>query len=203
MPETIITYETLYEILRKEKYEKELQSLDRNFFQNVVKYLEEKQNILNSQKDKKGIFSSEIEKTKKQLSNIKKILKELYDRRENKIIQLALFSSRIKGKEDISAMLPEEKKLYKNLVETLNLFRRDILFNILSPKLPKLKPKDIKIEKKEPKSTKLVRVLHSIPKFVGDDLNVYGPFEREDISNLPKKVAEVLIKKNRAKEIKI
>lgn len=203
MPETIITYETLYEILRKEKYEKELQTLDRNFFQNVIKYLEEKQNILNSQKDKKGIFSSEIQKTKKQLENIKKILKELYERRENKIIQLALFSSRIKGKEDISAMLPEEKKLYKSLVETLNLFRKDILFNILSTKLPKLKPKDIKIEKKEPKSTKLVRVLHSIPKFIGDDLNVYGPFEKEDISNLPKRVAEVLIKKNRAEEIKI
>ena len=40
--DAIITYETLYEIVRLEKQRKELQKLDDTFFLNVVKYLEEK-----------------------------------------------------------------------------------------------------------------------------------------------------------------
>ena len=43
--------------------------------------------------------------------------------------------------------------------------------------------------------------MQAIPQFVGDDLEVYGPFESEDISNLPTRVAEVLIKNNRAEEL--
>ena len=41
-----------------------------------------------------------------------------------------------------------------------------------------------------------------MPKFVGRDLEVYGPFEEEDIANLPGEIADILILKNRAEEIK-
>ena len=39
MADNIITYETLYDILRKEKYNQELQKLDNDFFERVLKYL--------------------------------------------------------------------------------------------------------------------------------------------------------------------
>jgi DNA replication initiation complex subunit (GINS family) len=207
MPDVIITYETLYEILRREKYKTELQPLDKDFFKNVLNYLKEKQEILDSQKNKETFFNfTEIQKTQTQLDNIKKILKELYERRENKIIQIALFSSRTKTKNDISVMLPEEKSLYENLSKIFSIHRGGILHSLLSYTFPNLtkeeKPKDIKIEKKEQEKTKLLRFLHAIPKFVGDDLNVYGPFEEEDISSLPLDIANILIKKQRAEEIK-
>jgi len=201
----IITYETLYEILRKEKTSSELQKLDENFFQNVVKYIREKSEILESQKKKTSIFASvEIVKTQKQLENIKRILKELYERRENKILQLALFSSRTSQKKENMGLLKEEKNFHQKVENILTSYRKDILFKILSKKLPKIEePKDIKIENENKNKTKLVRFLHSLPKFVGDDLNIYGPFEAEDITNLHHKVAKVLIKKRRAQEIKI
>ena len=60
MTDVIITYETLYELLRREKSRKELQKLDPNFYQRVTNYLEEKNIILKSQKD------TEIIKTEKQ-----------------------------------------------------------------------------------------------------------------------------------------
>jgi len=200
----IITYETLYEILRKEKSSSELQRLDENFFQNVVKYIKEKSEILESQKKKTSIFASvEIVKTQKQVENIKRILKELYERRENKIIQIALFSSRTSQKKENLSLLEEEEKFYQKLESIFSIYRKDILFKILSKELPKIEePKDIKIENKDKNKTKLIRFLHSLPKFVGDDLNIYGPFEEEDITNLPYKVAKVLIKKRRAQEIK-
>ena len=88
MEDKLITYETLYEYLRKEKVYPELQQLDTDFFKKVTKYLEEKNNILESHSKKDSMFSKvEIEKTSRQISNIKKILKEIYEKRENKIIQ--------------------------------------------------------------------------------------------------------------------
>ena len=204
MPEVIITYETLYELLRREKYRKELQKFDKNFFQNVIRYLEEKKSILNSQKTKTSIFaSSEVKKTQKTLENIQRILKELYERRETKIIQLALFASRINEKQDGSVMLPQEVEMYKNLLNTLNTYREGILHNILSTKLPTIieKPKEIKVEKKD--NTKLVKFIYATPKFMGDDLHTYGPFEEEDLVNLPETVTKVLLKNKRVEEIKI
>ena len=65
MPDVIITYETLYELLRKEKYRTELQKLDPEFFKHVVTYLNEKEAIIASQSQKQNIFaSSELDKTK-------------------------------------------------------------------------------------------------------------------------------------------
>ena len=63
-----------------------------------------------------------------------------------------------------------------------------------------IKTDDIDSQKEE---NRLVRIIHPIPKFVGTDLNIYGPFEQEDVSLLPRKVADLLINKNRAEEIKI
>ena len=203
--DAIITYETLFEILRLEKYRKELQKLDQNFFENVSKYLEEKKSILHSQETKENMFAQQnIEKTRKQLENIQKILKELYEKRESKIVQLALFCSRTKSKlQDDSVLLEEEKKMYEHMVEQLDNFRAGIQDNLLEGKKPEiiLRTKDIKIQAEDHSKNRLVRFTHAVPKFVGEDLNTYGPFEAEDVANLPVKVSEVLIKNNRAEQI--
>ena len=204
----IITSESLFELWRREKYDKQLQKLDPEFFRKVIQYTEEKEAILEAQKSKGSIFSSEIEKTQRQLDSIKKITKELYELRENKLLFLALVSSRLNEKEDLSNMLEEEKRFYHDVLEILNSYRSNVLLNILSKKLPSLeeKPKSIKTDalKEEPEdNTKLIRMLHPVPKFVGEDLNIYGPFEEEEVCNLPRKAADVLISKSRAEEIKV
>src|SRR3989338_8176196 len=151
MPEVIITYENLYEILRREKYRTELQKIDETFYQDVIKYLQEKTAILESQSKKESIFAStELEKTQTQLKNVIKILKELYEKRENKIIQSAMFASRSKTPQETSHMLAEEHALYISLKETLDKHREGILTNMLQQKLPFLEnaPKTLKIEEK-------------------------------------------------------
>ena len=200
MSKVVITYDTLYEILRREKFRKELQKLDDNFFDNTLNYLNDKSKIYESQKEKDSIFSSEFKKTEKTLENTKKILKELYEKRESKIIMLALFSSRTAPTEDdIIAMLPEEKRLYSTLLDDLTKFRKDILQNLLENKQPKVEGKSIKSENQDSKS--LIRFLHAVPKFVGEDLTIYGPFDAHDVANLPKGIANVLITKERAEKI--
>ena len=139
MAEEIMTFEALYDILRREKYNQELQTLDKNFFDKVVRYLNEKKLILDSQQQKNSIFAStEIEKTKKQLESANKILKELYEKRENKIIQLAISFSKTDEKPDLSALLNEEIEFFNSLNEILNLYRNGILFRLLNHEIPNI-----------------------------------------------------------------
>src|SRR3989344_2764925 len=211
----IITYESLYELLRNEKSEKDLQKIDPNFFQAVIKYLEEKEAILESQKNKDSLFSKESEKTQKQLENIRKILREIYEKRESKIVQYGLLSSRFND-DTPGNMHDEEVKFYNELKNILNKYRKGILSNLISKKLPaveksfleKAPPKTESLEenkaieiKETENKIKMVRFLQAVPQFIGDDLILYGPFENEDIASLPKDIANLLFKKNRAEEI--
>jgi len=199
----IITYESLYEFLRNEKYKPELQKLEQTFFSDVTKYLKEKDQILISQENKDSIFAQqEIIKTKKQIENIKKILKEIYEKRELKIIQLALIQSRTGiTTTNIPNMLSEEEHFYNNLLQELNTTRKNILHNLTSAKMPEIsKPKELKTNSDE---NKVIKFLIPVPKFVGTDLKTYGPFNEENIASLPDKVADLLIKNRRAEELKI
>ncbi|MBS3168492.1 DNA replication complex GINS family protein [Candidatus Woesearchaeota archaeon] len=204
--EGIITYEKLYEFLRNEKYKKELQKIDSDFFERVLKYLDEKKSILESQEKKDSVFaSSSVAQTKRQLENTRMILKELYERREAKIIQMALFNSRTGERmQDVDFLLEEEVMVYNSLVNLFNSYRRGIVENILNGNLPDIRNingvNNLVVEEKDENSSKLVRFLHPVPKFVGEDMQTYGPFETEDIANLPKKVSEILIRNNRAEE---
>mgnify|MGYP001593711292 FL=1 len=107
--EIIITYESLYDLLRTEKSRQEVQELDKNFYADVINYIKEKESILSSHKSKDSIFAvQEIEKTKKQIENILKIVKEIYEKRESKIVQLAIIASRTNPQNPyLQILLPE------------------------------------------------------------------------------------------------
>ena len=201
--DSIITYERLYELLRLEKYHPELQPVDKDFFEKTVQYISEKRATLSTHEHKDSIFAAQsIQKTRKQLENIQKILSELYERRESKILQLAIFCSRTQAPiQNQDKMLPEEKILYTSLVETLNIHRTQILKTLLEGKKPAIpETKDIKNEAASPEQ-KHVRFIQDVPQFVGEDMNLYGPYKPEDTAVLPAKVTDVLIKNKRAEHL--
>ncbi len=215
-----ITYETLFDTVVREKGHDELQLLSTGFFTQLVSYLNEKRSMMNL------LGPDEKERTSRQLQNINRLIKELYERREKKILQLALARSRA-GADivDTSALLNEEKVLFENIVSQLDFFRQGLLNSLLTARQPQLEQNGAevlatasKIIKGAPQSaisgsvnvdenseserkTKLVRFLHAVPKFVGSELEIYGPFDQEDIANLPREIADVLIAKGRAEEM--
>ncbi|MBI3035222.1 DNA replication complex GINS family protein [Candidatus Woesearchaeota archaeon] len=208
--EVIITYETLFELLKRERERPDLQKLEPAFFSDTISYIKDKKKVLEAKSD--SVFAAEErKKTERQLENIYKIIKELYERREKKIINLALDKSRTKSSLiDTTALLKEEKVVFDAIANLLDTYRDAILYSVLNEKMPfmdpfALKPKDdfkSALElKKSKKSTKLVRFLGHIPKFAGPELEEYGPFEEEDIANLPAEVADVLISKGKSEEI--
>jgi DNA replication initiation complex subunit (GINS family) len=207
--EITITYGSLLELLLREKERGEIQKLDGSFFRNVVRYLKDKNAIIVAPNE--DVFSKEEkEKTTMQLVNIKRILKELYDRREKKLMLLALEKTREpETLIDESVMLEQEKEMFNAACALYTDYRHGVLKNILNLKSPELAAKSQPSNGKartepesKPKVTKLVRFLLAVPKFVGKELEEYGPFDEEDIASLPVEIADVLIKKQRAEEIK-
>ena len=213
--EVVITYETLYELLKREKERPDLQKLETTFFSDTINYIKDKKKILQAKSD--SVFASdEMKKTERQLDNIYKILKELYERREKKIIGLALDKSRTKSNLiDTTALLREEKVFFDAVTGLLDSYRDAILYTVLNEKMPFMqdledkdkKPKSdfttaLELKNEGKKSTKLVRFTHKVPKFVGPELEEYGPYNEEDIASLPMEIADVLLNKGKAEEIK-
>ncbi|MBW2993047.1 hypothetical protein KY317_00560 [Candidatus Woesearchaeota archaeon] len=209
-----ITYETLFELLRREKTREALQKLDSSFFDDVVNYLKEKKASFEELKNKTDLFAvEEKKKTEKQHENTRKIIKEFYERRERKILNMAVDASRtFSSVIDTTAMLEKERLFFDNLVETLNIFRTGVLFNVMEARMPEIMQKKQEntenpeqkpeISETTEKKDKLIRFRHAVPRFFGENLEEYGPFEKEDIAKIPSVIADILIEKQRAEEMK-
>jgi DNA replication initiation complex subunit (GINS family) len=216
--EVAITYETLYELLRREKSRDELQSLDAGFLLDVLNYLRDKQKILDDAERKQDLFSlDEREKTQVQLVNIRKIVRELYERREKKILDMALNKSRTKSNLiDTTTLLVHERYLFDSIVSVMDSFRGSVLHNILSLKEPSLTIDTTLPAPAEPQSYvqplaetpplppaafKHVKFTRPVEQFVGKELELYGPFQPEQKEQLPSDIADILIEKGSAVEV--
>lgn len=204
--EVNITYETLFELLRREKSRKDLQKLPDTFFIDALSYLNEKIMFVKQKKDE--LFDEdEKEKTDKQVENIKQILKDLYQRREKKIVEIALNKSRTANAIiDASSLLKEEEQLFNSLLEVLNKNRKEIIQNILqgiapSVKIPEKQEQPEEEQEQEEKDTVKLEIRDFVEKFIGLDLKEYGPFEDGDEVDLPTEIAQILLKREKAVKI--
>jgi DNA replication initiation complex subunit (GINS family) len=206
-----ITYDLLFDLLRIEKSREELQKLDVNFYANVVDYINSKTTIIHSPTTPIG----ERELTRIQLGNVKRLLVELYDRREKKIINLAIYKIKTgSGLINTESLLPQERVFFETIHASLSKYREAILDNVLEGKAAKevslnvnsapsasLASDDSCVD--DASGVKSIRFIRPVPKFLGPELETYGPFEANDIASLPSKIAMVLIKKLRAEELHI
>jgi DNA replication initiation complex subunit (GINS family) len=182
----MITYNDIYEAARKERYSEQLQQLSKNFIQEVADYLREKKEIASKEDD---VFSDVIVKTKKQLENAITLFKELMLRRRKKLLSLVLIAAEIGiSKQDFENMLPVEKELFEELMKGVDLTDKKIS-EILNGK----KEEDLK--------NTLVSFKENVDEFVGLEGEKMGPFEKGEISNLPKEIAKILIGDGKAEVI--
>ena len=208
--EVVLTYETLYEILRKERSRDELQKLDDKFFEDSLNYLREKQQAYDENLAKNDIFSQgERDKLHIQLANIKKILKDLYDVRERKIINMSINSSRTRSNiVDTAHLVAQESAMFESLCTVLTRYRTGILHRLLEQRdldvLPEVVTETVTEEVKEIKSDnglKKIKFLENVDSFAGKELEMYGPYSANDEAELPPELAEVLISQGRAVEL--
>ncbi|MEM4331103.1 MAG: hypothetical protein QW273_03800 [Candidatus Pacearchaeota archaeon] len=182
----MITYSDIYETLRKERYSEELQPLPKNFILEVGEYFKEKKEIGESKND---LFSDVIQKEKKKLANAYSLFRELLVLRKKKILNLAFIASETGiSKRYFENMLSFEKDLFESVVKALQ--RAEEMLN-----------EEIQGENLENKFV-LVRFLESVSSFFDKEGEELGPFNKGEIANLPKEIAEILEKEKKVEILK-
>jgi len=180
----MITYNDIYEALRKERYSEQLQPLIKDFIKEFASYVSEKEAFSGKEK---GIFSEDNQKNKKQLENAIALFKELILRRKKKILDLAFVSAETGiSKRDFENMLGFEKETFEKIMKALN-------------EGDKKMEKAINGEEETAnQKNKLVMFNQDTEEFLDLEGNKLGPFKKGDIVNLSQEIANILIVDNKA-----
>ena len=184
----MITFETITDVYRAEKQE-QLQKLPDNFYDSV------KQWILTKGQNKDMNSLREIE-------NIKKMLQEVIHSRQRKVILSALRTIRgnfLPPKE----MTSDEQILFDRIVELLKSQKSEVLEKMSSyDEIVEDRIQEVKEIIEEVKSGNIkLKLLDNVPEFVDTDMKKLGPFNKDDIIELPDKIADILVSRNLAEKI--
>jgi DNA replication initiation complex subunit (GINS family) len=184
----MITYNELYDALRKERYSEQLQAIPKTFIKEVSAYLKDKKEIANKDNDD---FSDTIIKTKKQFENSIAIFKELMLRRKKKLLELAFVAAETGiSKRDFENMLTVEKESFDGIMKSLE--RSDKKVSEI------LKGSD---EGEEVSKNKMIVFTQDTDEFLDLDGNMMGPFKKGDVANLSGEIANILIVDKKAEAI--
>ena len=180
----MLTYNDLYEILRKEKFSEGLQTLPKNFLEDTSEYLSDKK----EQSSKEGdLFADSIAKTKKQLENSIAIFKELMLRRKKKLLNLVFVAAETGiMKRDYENMLPFERELFEKMVKAFEESDKQLLGIFNSKK------------SEEARKHRMIIFNQDVEQFVDLSGNLAGPFASGELVNLENSVAEILVSSGKA-----
>ena len=213
-------YEKLYQHWLKEFQQTDLTELSKDIFNEYKKSVD---NINNYQEDNMDDLKIRILQSYK--DNFNYLFTDLLKIREIKITNSALALKEI----NLNNVIEAEKLLYENLVSSVKGYNKvkaisiyedepsPLIDKIIEPELAiksvieegllsnkekssENSESDIQAERAKINYT-LIRFLKKTPPLVGIDLINYGPFDAEDIANLPEKNAKILIYEKFAEKI--
>lgn len=200
-----MSYEELMSIHRLESRQNSLTKLDSAFYQRTNGYLDALQNRCleesRSASENSGLLIN-------QLKTVKGKTSEIYEIRTRKIALMAMISA-YGGDASIENMTPEEIDLFKVLEGVFSGHKR----TTISPESPAVKETEVQKTLEGERSavkeghaskpaddTVLVRILEDLPTLAGAEKNY--SLQKEDVISLPKKMAEILLRSNKAVEIR-
>ena len=186
---SVVTFETLREIQRKEKKSERLSELKDEFYKAAKEYFER----------------TAVDSYRDELRNAQNIFDDIIERREKKILNYALSSVRLREKADTKLMTTREWELYESLVAAIKNYREATDLKGAKFELKELeKPQtlsDLAGEKNNGKGFLKIELLDELPEIVGADLKEYGPFKKGDVATIPKENAQLFISNGKAKEL--
>lgn len=177
--EEIINFDYIREAYIAEKNESKLSNIPKDFFKKVGNYIKIKEEMLKKIQD---------EKVKYELKNAKKMIDEIILLRLKKIIEGVFVFLRSGGIPP--NMLEPEEKFFFRIIDLVKELRKNLLFSDqqkgeLGITIGELKENE--------KGKVRIKIREEIPKFLGPDGNYYGPFEKEAVIEIEKKIASYLV----------
>lgn len=181
----MISYNDLYELLRKERFSENLQLLPKNFLEDISEYLNEKKELSVGEE---GLFADSAAKSKKQLENSIAIFKELVLRRKKKLLNLVFVAAETGiMKRDYENMLYFERELFDKLVKAFEEGDKEISKSMSAKKVDEIK-----------KNNKLIIFNQNVEQFVDMSGSLVGPFASGELANLEKEIAGILVSGGKA-----
>ncbi|MBR9705484.1 DNA replication complex GINS family protein [Candidatus Pacearchaeota archaeon] len=185
----MITYNELYDALRKERYSEQLQPIPKRFVKEVSIYLKDKKEIANKDNDD---FSDTILKTKKQFENSIAIFRELMLRRKKKILELAFVAAETGiSKRDFENMLLVEKEAFDEIMRALEKSDKRVNETL----------KGVENINDEKSKNKMIMFISNTDEFLDLEGNKLGPFKEGDVANVAEAIANILINDKKAEAI--
>ncbi len=176
------SYENIRKIHRQEKENVELIRLDEDFFDSLPEFVLEEKSKLQDMRN--SLDDSVVRK----LNNIKSMLEDIIYSREKKIINKAILKTK-NNEDDTKNMTLDEQKIYYKLVNVLYSYQKFAKG-----------PFEGEIKEDKPRLTK-IKILQDVPKFIGTDMQEYGPFEKETEIEIIEPIAKIFIKKGIGKDL--
>ena len=180
----MITYNDLYETLRKERYSEQLQPLPAGFLSEVAAFLQE-QKQTSSIEDTP--FLEGAVKSKKQFENSIGIFKELILRRKKKLLNLVFVATETGiMKRDYEQMLSFEKDAFDAIVK---------MFENNDKELARLLHGGKAIDKEQ---QAMIIFTQGVEQFVDMGGKIIGPFNSGELANLDSAVCSILVSSGKA-----
>lgn len=176
----MLTYNDIYELLRKEKYSEPIQQLPKDFINDFSNYIKE-----NSYDYSSLDMSDSSLKSKKQLENSLSLFKELMLRRKKKILNL-IFVANETGimKRDYENMLDAERQAFDKMVKAFEESDKE-LSRLLN-------------NKKEKIENKRVVFKQEVDQFINYDGSYIGPYKQGELVNMDYQIAYLFVNDGKA-----
>ncbi len=175
-----LNYDDLRRLQRKETSSASLVQLEEGFYSDALTLIDNMGTTL-----KKDFSLSAA----KEYENTLKIIRDIYSKREGKILLRAMRV--VKTGEEIDGLTSEEKVLLSSVVKLLEK-NRERFEHRLSTERP--------TQERQDKVTRL-KFLMDLPEFVGMDGNTYGPFKTGTEKDFSDDEAQRLVRRGAAQEI--
>jgi DNA replication factor GINS len=180
-----IMYERIYDYWKREKAEPNLQSIDKDFYEDLTKYIGQLRDCIRNTTEK----SVKTKLAEAELERVRDLSRELLETRLHKI--LGVVESNTDSGGVSQSVIGEERTLFGDILQSSQHYQ-SMIRRIMTAeqewsaeRISPVKPQKV-----------TVRFLQEIPAIIGTDLKPYGPFKPEDVATLPKENAEILIKRN-------
>lgn len=176
-----LDFDELRKIYRLETKSPNLTKLNPDFYKELKKFL--------SHERKK--YAEEIEEsfsptTIKKFETLKKMVEKIREIRTKKCLNMCLMYSRTNDFKE-EGLIDFEIDFAKGVIKLIDK-QNEMSQNIFG--LSK------KAKKKESLNLIKVKFLESVPAFIGADLKEYGPFEKDETSQIPEDMIKILESKN-------
>lgn len=168
----MIGYSLLRDIERQELTQASLTRLPPDFYENVKKYVAE----LEMKMGDGGIMVI------REYENVKRIIKRIMEKREEKIVLLA-----VRGIESEN-LTEEERGLFYSIKERIDEYRKNFEYEESKNSIKK-------------ERIKKIRMLKEVAAYTAPNGNVYGPFKEQEEVVLPYEEANILVKAKLAEEV--